>query len=101
MSPLYFGMGVAITLKYIHYACILNGVHGNNNNNNHFGTNATVFNYAVWITLAVMAYSPPCGGNYFIKSFLFIPYPATPPYYVRTIHPGIRPTKKTYMLDCC
>ena len=38
---------------------------------------------------------PTRGGNYFIKSFLFNPYPAIPPYYIRTLHPGMRPTKTT------
>ena len=29
----------------------------------------------------------------FIKGFVFNPYPAIPPNYMRTLHPGIRPTK--------
>ena len=39
---------------------------------------------------------PTSGGNYCIKSFLFSPYPAIPPYYIRTLHPGLRATKANY-----
>ena len=39
---------------------------------------------------------PTSGGNYCIKSFLFSPYPAIPPYYIRTLHPGMTTTKITY-----
>ena len=62
--------------------------------------NDTVFNNVGSIIIAVKGLFPhPVGGIIFIKSFLFIPYPAIPPYnlyYVRTIHPGIRTTRKTY-----
>ena len=36
------------------------------------------------------------GGIIFIKSLLFTPYPAIPPYYIKTIHPGMRTTKIPY-----
>ena len=45
-------------------------------------------------SLPVRASSPTLWGDYFVKSFLFIPYPAIPPYYIRIIHPGIWPTKQ-------
>ena len=68
-----------------------------NNNNNDWNLNADVLNNVGSIIIAVKGFFPhPVGGIIFIKSFLFIPYPAIPPYYVRTIHPGIRPTRKTY-----
>ena len=37
---------------------------------------------------------PPRGGNYSLKNPLFNPYPAIPPYYVRTPHPGAKSTKQ-------
>ena len=39
------------------------------------------------------------GGIHIIKGDLSIPYPAFPPYDVRPLHPGIRPTRLTYMLN--
>ena len=48
------------------------------NNNNHFGTNATVFNYVEWITLAVRAYSPTLWGELFYKEFSVHPIPSYP-----------------------
>ena len=45
-------------------------------------------------SVRVRASSTISWGDYFVKSFLFIPYPAIPPYYIRIIHPGIWPTKQ-------
>ena len=40
------------------------------------------------------------GGISLIVTARFIPYPAFPPYDVRTLHPGLRPTSATYMRSC-
>ena len=74
-----------------------NNNNNNNNNNNHFYTRDAPFTHVEWID-SVRASSPFTGGNVFLKSFLFSPYPAIPPYFVKTLHPGIRPTKNTYPL---
>ena len=40
------------------------------------------------------------GGISLILTARFIPYPAFPPYDVKTLHPGLRPTSATYMGSC-
>ena len=40
------------------------------------------------------------GGISLIVTVRFIPYPAFPPYDVKKLHPGLRPTSATYMRSC-
>ena len=40
------------------------------------------------------------GGISLIVTARFIPYPAFPPYDVKKLHPGLRPTSATYMPSC-
>ena len=40
------------------------------------------------------------GGISLILTARFIPYPAFPPYDVKKLHPGLRPTSATYMRSC-
>ena len=40
------------------------------------------------------------GGISLIVTARFIPYPAFPPYDVKKLHPGLRPTSATYMRSC-
>ena len=40
------------------------------------------------------------GGIHHLKSLLFSPYPAIPPYVVRTPHPG-RTDDRAYIRECC
>ena len=45
--------------------------------------------------------SPPLRGGIFrIQTTRFNPYPAFPPYVVKKLHPGLRPTSATYMRSC-
>ena len=40
------------------------------------------------------------GGISLIVTVRFIPYPAFPPYDVKKLHPGLRPTSATYKRSC-
>ena len=40
------------------------------------------------------------GGISLTVTVRFIPYPAFPPYDVKKLHPGLRPTSATYMRNC-
>ena len=40
------------------------------------------------------------GGISLIVTARFIPYPAFPPYDVKKLHSGLRPTSATYMRSC-
>ena len=72
----------------------------NNNNNNHSEPNATGRISTTSASTPVRASSPTLWGELFYKECSVSPIPSFPPNYMRTPHPGIRPTKQhTHLRD--
>ena len=65
-----------------------NSNNNNNNNNNHLTQGPPRF-LLTRVFFRRAPHPPIVGGVYYLKSPLLPPYPAIPPYVVRTPHPGI------------